>query len=309
MLVNGVNKVSPDPATVSTALETVDKSLGWIDKVVGYLKPFKPEAKSMRVNYRDSNAEISLRIHIPDQMKREIEKVEVPIYPGFSISEFLDETFTQVKANWYEEDGKWKLKPSELPHSEYYLLRLKGRMHKSAISNLVRIQPAKNRDQTEEMDRYWLDVMIRDVEMVEKIWKQLQIEEVNLNIRVGVERPFSTAIPKEMSEKLKATQAWIRTGLSGNRSDMIRQMQNLRSTARSTKVQPEDIVEGIIALTKRDTFMKYLSVEKPYDLGEAKRDEELIDIFPRFMVVEAFTDLNLKIPAGKRVSRFSKEEV
>lgn len=72
-----------------------------------------------------------------------------------------------------------------LSSSGNYPLKLRGHVSRAVIDRMVQIQPAKNRDQTEELDRYWLDAMIRYVELVEKIWNQVRIKEINLLVRVG----------------------------------------------------------------------------------------------------------------------------
>ena len=289
-------------------LEELEKIFEWGNKVVNYYKPYKPEVKSMTINYRTLSSEINLLLYIPDNIRRRITKVEIPAYQNFVITNMIDESFNPIRHLWRFENGKWKLNPKSLPASEKFLVTLHGKVPKIVMSNLVRIQPAKNRDQTEEFDRYWLDSMIRNVGLLEQIWHELNVEDVNVAVRVGIERCFSATIPKELKMKLKATQRWIRAGHGLDREEVFRAWRDLRRASRAIKIPVDKIVDIMYKLTTGETFTRFLSVDRPYTLGDVRREEQLISLFPERMFVEALTELSLKQPTATGYLTFKKKK-
>lgn len=284
------------------------EALGWVNKVVDYFSPYKPETKSMTINYRNLNAEIELLLFIPDNMKRKIRKVEIPAYQNFTVSEMRDESFNRIGELWSFEDGKWKLNASNLPPSEKYLLTLKGMVPKDALSKVVFVQPSANRDQTEEVDRYWLSSMIKNVDTLQKVWDELEVDDVTAKVNVGVERCFSTSLPKELKEKINATRRWIQAGHHKDREEVAKAWGELRRTKEKFKFSISDLVNMIHRLTADNTFSKFLYLDEPYSIGEIRREEAFRGTFPERMYTEAITFLSLKQPAAKGYLSFKKKD-
>jgi hypothetical protein len=297
-----------DIKSAKATAETANVILGWLDKASEYFKPFRPEIKSMVVNYRNRQSEINLLLHISDGMRRKFHFVEIPAYQNFTIQDMLDESFTRVGSLWWYEDGKWKLDPSKLPKSETYLLMLRGNIPADTLNQLVRIQPAVNRDQTDEIDRFWLDCMLRNVALLEKIWQELSIDEVDVGIKVGIERCFSTTIPREFKERLEATRRWVAAGRGKDRQEVVLAWRRMREVARTSKVSVEDIVQTIYRLTTGEAFGTFLTVDNPYKVGTIRREERFAGPFPARMAVEATTELGLKRPTATGYLTFKKKD-
>jgi len=293
--------------TAEAAAKSADIILGWLDKASVYFKPFRPEVKSMIVNYKNRRSEINLLLRIPEGVRRTIHFVEVPAYQNFTVRDMIDESFGRVGGLWWYEDGKWKLDPSKLPKCENYLLMLRGTVPDETLNQLVRIQPAINRDQTEEVDRFWLDCMLRNVGLLEKIWRELSIDEVNVGVRVGIERCFSTTIPKEFKERLEATRRWVVAGRGRDREEVQRAWRRVRQVTQTSRVSVEEIVETIYRLTSGEAFGAFLDLEQPYRMGEIRREERFVGPFPARMAVEASTELGLQKPIATGYLTFKKK--
>ncbi|MCW7075569.1 MAG: hypothetical protein OCU24_06965 [Candidatus Methanospirare jalkutatii] len=287
--------------------EKILKALEWIDKVIDYLRRYKPETKSMTINYRTRDAEIEFVLYIPDNLKRKFRKVEIPAYQNFVIAEMRDESFTKIGDLWRFEDGKWKLNPTQLPPSERYLLTLKGRLPDDVLTRIVYVQPAANKDRTDEVDRYWLRSMIRNVESLEKLWDALNVDDVTASVRIGIERCLSTAIPKELKKRIEVTREWIQVGRGRDREQLYRVWRKMRHTCK-TDVSVDEIVDLIYKLTAGDFFSQFLVVDNPYTLGEIRREETFKGTFPEKMRVEACTGLTLKQPTAAGYLTFKKKE-
>lgn len=286
----------------------LSEALEWVNKVVDYFSPYKPETKSMTINYRNLNAEIELLLFIPDNMKRKLRMVEIPAYQNFIVSEMRDESFNRIGEMWSSEDGKWKLNASNLPPSEKYLLTLRGTIPKEALSKVVFVQPSANRDQTEDMDRYWLSSMIRNVDALQKLWDALEVDDVTAKVNVGIERCFSTTLPKELKEQINANRRWTKAGYRKDREEVNRAWSDLRRSKEKFKCSIGDLVNMIQRLTADNTFSKFLHLDEPYSIGEIRREEGFKGTFPDRMYTEAVTSLSLKQPTAKGYLSFKKKD-
>jgi hypothetical protein len=176
------------------------------------------------------------------------------------------------------------------------------------IEKIVYVEEAKNRDQTEELDRYWLKCMIRDVELIEKIWDMLEIEDIDVGIRVGINRCFSTAVPNQYHQKIEALQNYLRAGVGKDRQKVFHTWHEYRMSQKIGDFSPETLMNLITELTKGELFGKYINVEKPYNIGAIRREKEFSGPFPKFMLVQAQTDLDLRKCIADGYLTFSKKK-
>lgn len=281
----------------------------WIDKVLDYFRPYKPETKSMTINYKNRDSEIELLFHIPTNMKRKIKKLEIPAYQNFIISEMRDESFNRIRDLWWFEDGKWKLNTSKLPASERYLLTLKGKLSEDALEKIIYVQPATNKDRTEEIERYWLVCMIRNAQILERLWSALNVDDVTAGIKVGIERSLSTALPKDLRRRIDATQRWIRAGRGRDwHGEIHRAWREYHRAMKESIVSVDEIIDTIYKLTTGEFFTKFLVLDRPYNIGEIRREETFKGTFPERMYVEACTYLTLRQPTAEGFLTFKKKD-
>ncbi len=277
-------------------VEGVKSALNWIDKVVDFLKPYKPQTKKIRINHNDQTSEIALLISIAGDYKRKVAKLKVPAYQNFYIHEMQAEDFTSVDIGdcWSFINGHWVLDTKSLPPFDNFFLRLRGHMPSEIISKIVFVEESENRDQTPEIDSYWLKCMIRDVDLVEKVWDALEIEEVGLDIKVGINRCFSVAVPSTYSKKIEKVQRFLRAGHEKDREELFRAWNEYRRAHQMKGISVRGLTMLIEKLTSGEIFGKYVSVDEPYHLGAIRREREFSGNFPEHMSVQANTNLNLK---------------
>jgi hypothetical protein len=288
-------------------VEKALKALEWFDKVKSYLTHFKPDITHVSINFREKACEIRLHIHVPQGLRRRIHKIEIPAYQGFRVKEMTD-PFAYVKNGFYFEDGKWKMDPNLLPASEHYLVYLEGKMDSSIIDKIVRVQPATNRDSTEELDRYWLDAMIRDVQLLEKIWQHLEIEDVDISVKLSIDRCFYGVLPSDLKERIEATQKFLEAGKTLDRERVLRAWFAYRKALKKSTISVDEVVKITQKLTEPDTFTNYLSVDNPYRIGGVFIDETFRRrIFPELITVNARTDLSFKTPVATGYLTFKKK--
>jgi len=282
---------------VSTITD-VDKALGWIDKVIRFLRGFNPEITSLNVNLKTCESEMDLVLEMPDNLKRKIGKIAIPAHGNFTIDYVQDGSFRRIPQLWTFVKGKWVARASQLPPGKF-LVRMRGSLPPEARTELVRIQPALNRDRTEAEERYWLDSMIRSPETLEIIYKSVNVEEVAVGVRVSLQRSFAAVIPKEVARKIEATQRWVQVGKALDRQTLFREWMQYRTAQKSTEVSVDEIMAAIYHLTRAEIFRKHVRVDAPYRIGEIQRKDPKTGPIPDDMEVEALTRLTLRSPIAQ----------
>lgn len=277
----------------------------WIPKVIKIFDPYRPETKSISINYKDKNSEIEVMINIDDSKKLN-RYIVIPAFENFVIERIIDELYTPMRSSIFRDGGNWKIKLDTL-RSGRYLIKMKGHVNEDFIKQHVRIQPASNREQTSEIDRYWLDSMLNNVEDLEKIWKTFDIDEVNFGVNISINKVFTTKIPKELNQALDVYRDWIRQGYGTDRQAQFNAWKKMRKMERSIKLLDYTYVSSIIErVTSHDVFIKYISVEYPYNIGTIEKIGKYI--FPEKMNIETKTKLNLENPTARGYLTFRKKD-
>ena len=147
--------------------------------------------------------------------------------------------------------------------------------------------------------------MLRDVTILERLWEDLEVEDVDIDVRVGIDRCFATALPKDVRKALEATQELLAAARSRDREKMMKAWYKYRMYARKIP-SIEELNLFVQKVTASDFFRDYITVDRPFRIGEIRRGEVGV-IIPEIMFVEALTDLNLQNPAAIGYLTFKKK--
>ena len=289
------------------ALKTAKTGLGIIQQLNELrkaLRPFKPEVQSMRIFYRERTSDLTVLLHVPRGIERK-KKIEIPAYSGYKIFEMYDESLNKVDYVGEYSGGKWILDSSKLPASEKYLVILKGRVSKDAVDRIVKVHAPKDPKKEEETDKYWVHSAIKDVSVLEKIWEELAIERVNVNVNVGVQRYFAASIPNPVRMMLKTRGKLLRAIESGKR-ERSRIESYYRYWSRTAKATTGEIYELIRKLVSGETFSNFIFIDPPYNIGSIVPVTPVLFI-PESVSVEVETDLNFRQPATEGYLTFKKK--
>ncbi len=276
---------------------TLTRNLG---ELAGALRPFKPTVKDFRINYLDKNSEIKYLIEAPSGLRRSVRghKLEIPARTGFRIYEILDLDTGNVlkKYHYYANGAKWVFDLKDFPNSDRFLLTLKGRISQNLLDQIVDVRCAANPSRDEKTDVYWLHSTLKDIPILRKWWDELNVENINLNIRVGVQRCFSTAIPNIIMERLAVRSALMSAIAQGDRNKESRLKAKFRYLERTVKVTPLELFEFLSSLVSGKYFFDYVSTDGRFSLGTIEPVEKYTKIIPEKVQVAVQTDLNFFRP-------------
>lgn len=270
--------------------------LGWFEKIKEYFKDFRPEAKSMNINFSHRTSSIGLAIKVEEGFRKNHNKIKIPAYPGFQITKMQDASFNQINSLWKIVDGEWILGTKDLPPSDGYFVELEGSIEQKNLEGLVHIKPSINRDGDDDVDKYWLDASLKNPKKLEEVWNELQIDEVNVGVKIDINKIFALQLPQEIKDKADSIQKYLRAGRMGDRGLIFNAMHDFKRQERKTPFHPNDFLRVIQSLTARETLLDYVSVDHGYNIGDVDHPTKYEGIIPQDIKVQTLTRLTLENP-------------
>jgi len=285
--------------TITKQLEDISRSL----------RPFQPEVKSFRIDYIEKGSEVRYFLFIPSGVRRRIKRrVEIPAISGFHVYEMWNlDTLEKVKSSWRYEGNKWVFDPKKLPDSEKYGLTLRGKVSTDFLNQLVSVKAAENPCKEKDIDKYWIHSALKDVSILERIWDELNIERVNMDVRIGVERFFTSAIPSLIKRRLFITKQLLDAIASGDRNREQRLKYRYRILQRTVRISPSELYDLILRLVSGDFFGDFVGVDEPFIIGNIEPAKKLDVLIPERVKVGVQTSLNFKMPVAKGNLQFERK--
>ena len=282
----------------------------WYDRIKELFTDFKPETRSMTINFSQGVSQIGFQITVPDGWRKSRRKVKIPAIPGYKILRMVDEGFQERKQLWNVSGEYFVLDANVLPASERYLVEMEGTVDENILKNFVYIKPAANRDNDDENDKYWLESSIRQPNALERIYDDLEIDDVNFGVVVDIDKMFGLTIPEEVKEKAAAAQKLLRVSSSNfDRNSLLRAAVAYKRQERiSPSLDPSNFFRIIQRVTAKDLIRQHIGIDRPYDIGNIEQPEKYVDIIPQSINVQAVTRLTLRTPIASGYLVFKREK-
>lgn len=302
--------MSAEISTALVAAKTAETIIKQLNEVSERLKPFKPEVKSFRIDYLERNSEVKYLLLIPNGIRRTIKrKVEIPAITGFRFDEMWDlDTMKSVGFSWAFQDNKWLLDITKLPSSEKYWLTIKGRISSDFLNQLVSVKTAENPSREGKIDKYWVHSALKDVEILQKIWGELNIEQVNADVRIGVERMFTSTIPKAVRDRFQLQKDLLDAISSGNRNLEQILKYRYRTAQKTPMISPSELYNLFLDLVSGDFFSSFVQIQEPFIVNKIEPIKEFAVLVPEKVNVRVQTDLSYNMPVAKGDLCFERQE-
>lgn len=272
-----------------------------------YLGDFRPQAKSVRYNYREATSEMTFLIDIPDSRKRKFGELKIPISEGYRFKElFCLPDFNPVNAAHKSEDGYITFDPSELPGHREYIITLTGNVSTDALSEIVDLTVPSDPKKSEDEHKYWLHSAIKRPGVMKDIYDDLKVDDVDLGVQVGVQRCFSNAIPEEVLETFDRTNELLQASNANDRNQVHKASRRRFKARRELDTSPAEAADIIRSLASAEHIRDYLSVEEPYHHRNIDPRPPENSIHPETIAVDVSTDLSLDRKAADGELTFKK---
>lgn len=295
--------------TVSAAAAATSAFVGWYDKVKELFTDFRPETRTMSINFSRRTSQIGFQITVPEGWRKHSRKIKIPALSGYNILRMTDEGFNEQKHLWGLIDENYVLNANQLPASEKYLVVMEGAVDENALKNIIFIKPAANRDNDDKNDKYWLESSIKQPGILERIYQDLEIEEVNFGVHIDIDKMFGLTIPREVQEKTDAIKKLLKTSSSQfDRNQLIKAALEYKRQERiAPSFDPGNFFRIIQRVTAKDMIRKYVEIDRPYDVGNIDQPEKYVGIIPQSISVQAITRLTLRSPIATGHLIFKRE--
>lgn len=270
-----------------------------IETLLDKLKPYKPEMRTMTIDYRDCSSKLMIVLKIPDGIKRQVRFVEIPAYDGYTVEGVFDDSLNKIRVNWVNADGKWKADALTFGKAEKFLVSMKGSVSKEALNQLVSLQVPKDPKRDKDVESYWLHSGIKDMSILERLYDDLLIEKVNMSVKVGVERHFTSAIPQEITDMLEARRKFMDAVTLRDRNKEFKTGRALdqaeKEAGKITLARIQQILNGLIA---GDVIAGYIKADNPYSV-DGISPVTTLSLIPEQINVGVSTDLKFDRPAAE----------
>lgn len=292
------------PATAIAAVT------GWYEKVKEIFTDFKPETRTMTINYSRKTSQIGFQIMVPEGWRKNRRKIKIPEIPGYNILRMTDEGFREQKHLWSRDGGNFVLDASKLPSSERYLVEMEGHVDESVLKQFIYIKPAANRDNDDENDKYWLESSIKKPNTLETIYNDLEIDEINFGVMIDIDKIFALTIPKEVEHKTAALQKLLNISSSNfDRNQLLKAaLEYKRQEKISPSFDPGNFFRIIQRVTAKDLIRQHINIDRSYNLGRIDQPEKYVGIIPQNINVQAVTRLTLRSPIASGYLVFQREK-
>ena len=297
---------------IQKALNAAETSAGLVRQIADILdifRPYKPEIRKFRIDYTEKSSEIKYLLQMPSGIRRQTHRtVELPVRTGFRIDEVLDLDTTEMLDIEFDIAGnKWIANTSKFPESERFLVTLKGTVSDQFLNRLVSVDCAADPTCREEDDYYWIHSALKDVSILEKLWHELNIDRVYTDVRIGVDRFFSSAIPKDISERFEA-QSRLLNAIASRQRNIEYLKLDYRKRQGQSRISASELVDIFTKMVSGNFFRSYIQIDKPFNVGSIEPFRQFTSMVPERVRVGVLTDLDFKMPAAKGNLRFERKK-
>ena len=288
---------------------SADQLIGWYGLIKQAMTDFSPEAKSISINFPRSTIQISFLISIPEGWRKRHNKIKIPASPEQKIQNVMDDGFNLHSLPWTFQDNSYILDAKTLPSSERYLIKMEGLINSDAIKNIIYIKPSVNKSEYGDVDKYWLESSIKMPKILEQMYKDLEVDEVSVGVKVDIQKMFRLAIPEDINERITSIQRLLSAATSmSDRNELFRSAIEYRKLSRiRPKGDPGSFFKLVQQMTGQDVIRAHLKLEKPYDLGNVQ-EPTYIDTVPQSVLIQTITRLTLKDPTASGYLTFERKK-
>ena len=263
----------------------------------------------MEINFAQCMTRMHVQIVVPDGRRRALAKVKIPAYPGYRITGMIDEAFVEHNHLWQYDGTHYVIKAGDLPASNRYRVTMEGNIDDQVLKELVYVKPATNQDNDEKNDRYWLDASLRNPDLLQRTYADLEISEVSSDVVVDIDKMFGLAIPPEVKDTADAIKRLLAASGLFDRNEILRAAQLYKKASKNAPaVSVTDFNTVVAKVTGRDMILKHVQVDPQYDIGRVDQPVKYSGIIPQELNVHALTRLSLRTPRTHGYLTFKRQE-
>jgi hypothetical protein len=282
--------------------------VGVVSRAYEFFDDFRPETKSVRYNYREATSEITFLVHVPDSRKRQFGKVKIPIREGYRLKGMFSlPDYNRVKAAYTSDDGYISFNPKELPSNNEYVVTLNGDVESETLEEIVHLKTPEDPTRTEKEDSYWVHSAIKRPGVMKEIYDDMQVDNVDISLQVGVQRCFSNGIPEDILSVFDRTRELLQASDKADRNEILTASRRRYQARQDLSTSPAEAADIVRSLATAENIQDYIRVDDPFRERNINPGTPEQHIFPETVSVDVTTDLNLDRQAADGDIIFEKK--
>lgn len=278
-----------------------------LDRLKKYLADYNPDTKSVKWNHKDRSSEMTIKVEIPNSMRRRLNDVRIPIDDGYVIDEMYSSALNPVKQNWKRKDDCWVLDPADLPSNEEYIIQMtKSNVDVDAFDKIIEVQSSQDSVADSGIEQHWVNARIKNRKMFEEIYKDFEVNDIELTVNVGVHKCFSTAIPDRVTEMFERTRELLKASSKGERGNVTVAHRRRHQAQQELNMSEQEAADIIRSLATAEDVGNFISIDNPF---RRRRIEPTTheNALPAEVSVDVSTDLSLEKEAAAGNLKFNKD--
>lgn len=258
-----------------------------------YLSDFRPQTRSVRYNYRERTSEMTFLIEVPDSRERKLSDVEIPVL-GYRVKDmFSMPDYKSVESAIVHKDEYITFDPDALPGHNEFILTLTGNVDPDTLKELVHLKVPEDPQTKDELDKYWVHSAIKRPSIMKEVYDDLQIDNVDLSVQVGVQRCFSSTIPQDVLDLFDKTRELMEASDKYNRNKLRSAGKRRHEALQSINTQPGEAADFLRSLATAEHIQDFISVDSPYRRRNINPELSNNRPIPETIDVDITTDLDL----------------
>jgi hypothetical protein len=178
------------------------------------------------------------------------------------------------------------------------------------ITNLVETKVATEPLESNHMDEYWMSAQLRFPQILKKIYTDLRVEDIDLDVNVAVDNEIRTAIPFAVKKDLQIIREMLSETERGKAHALLLEHLQMK---RRLSVDIYSIITEIATLFSPLRFKSFVEVTAPFRYSDSKQGTSFSDyagqLVPKMMTVVSLADLNLELPAVNGKVLYKKKDM
>ncbi len=174
---------------------------------------------------------------------------------------------------------------------------------------LVYVKPTTNQDNDEKNDRYWLESSLKNPDLLQRTYADLEISEVSSGVVVDIDKMFGLAIPPQIQATANAVKRVLDASSAFDRNEIMRAALAYKKAAGVAPVIAINDFNAIVdKVTGKETVLRHMQVDPQYDIGRVDQPVKYSGIIPQELSVQTLTRLSLNKPRASGYLTFRRQE-
>lgn len=279
-----------------------------VSRAYDFFDDFRPQTKSVRYNYREATSEITFLIEVPSGRKRQFGKVKIPVREGYRLKNMFSlPEYNPVKAAYTSDQGYISFNPKELPNQSEYIVTLNGDVEPQTLDEIVHLKAPEDPTRSKKEDSYWIHSAIKRPGVMKDIYDDMQVDNVDISLSVGVQRCFSNSIPEDVLSVFDRTRDLLEASNEDDRNRILTASRRRTRARRDLSTSPAEAADIVRSLATAENIQDYIRVDDPFRERNINPGTPKQHIFPETVSVDVTTDLDLDRQAADGDITFQKK--